>query len=154
MKRSWSISRKHLLEIRYSLEIRTNILENRPHSDMSAAGVCWAKWNVTLRSFISRQCSWTYCLEKYGDNNAIKQTSGGSIRGERANLKGLVIGCIEAKFCNKICVGKLSTRSTQCTPLHRSQSSFYKLKIAENFANFAEILPKFSQISLNSWKFR
>ena len=31
----------------------------------------------------------------------------------------LVIGCIEAKFCKKICVGKLSPRSTQCTPLHR-----------------------------------
>ena len=24
---------------------------------------------------------------------------GGSVRGERANLKGLVLGCIEAKFC-------------------------------------------------------
>ena len=23
----------------------------------------------------------------------------GSVRGERANLKGLVLGCIEAKFC-------------------------------------------------------
>ena len=36
-------------------------------------------------------------------------TPGGSviiiIRGERANLKGLVLGCIEAKFCKKICVG-------------------------------------------------
>ena len=24
---------------------------------------------------------------------------GGSVRGERANLKGLVLGCIEAKIC-------------------------------------------------------
>ena len=48
---------------------------------------------------------------------------GGSVRRERANLKGLVNGCIEAKFCNKICVGKLSPRCTQCTPLHRSLSS-------------------------------
>ena len=31
---------------------------------------------------------------------------GGSVRGERANLTGLVNGCIEAKFCNKICVGR------------------------------------------------
>ena len=31
----------------------------------------------------------------------------------------LVIGCIKAKFCKKICVGKLSLRSTQWTPLHR-----------------------------------
>ena len=30
----------------------------------------------------------------------------------------LVIGCIEAKFCKKTCVGKLSPRSTRCTPLH------------------------------------
>ena len=40
---------------------------------------------------------------------------GGSVRGERANLTRLVLLCIEAKFCNKICVGKLSPRSTQCT---------------------------------------
>ena len=26
-----------------------------------------------------------------------------------------VIDCIKAKFCKKICVGKLSPRSTQCT---------------------------------------
>ena len=26
---------------------------------------------------------------------------------------------IEAKFCKEICVGKLSPRSTKCTPLHR-----------------------------------
>merc|ERR1719159_1399629 len=25
---------------------------------------------------------------------------------DRANFTGLVLGCIEAKFCNKICVGK------------------------------------------------
>ena len=37
---------------------------------------------------------------------------------DRANLTGLVLGCIEANFCKKICVGKLSPRSTQCTPLH------------------------------------
>ena len=35
--------------------------------------------------------------------------------------KGLVLGCIEAKFCNKVCVGKLSPKSTKCTPLHRSR---------------------------------
>ena len=31
-----------------------------------------------------------------------------------ANLTGLVLGCIEANFCKKICVWKLSPRSTQC----------------------------------------
>ena len=48
---------------------------------------------------------------------------GGSVRGEQANLTGLILGWIEAKCCKKICVGicvgKLSPRSTQCTPLHR-----------------------------------
>ena len=33
----------------------------------------------------------------------------GSVRGERANLKGLVLGCIEAKFCKKICVAEIYT---------------------------------------------
>ena len=64
---------------------------------------------------------------------------GGSVRGERANFTGLVLLCIEAKFCNKICVGKLSPRSTQCTPLHRSLISKISLKIAEFFAVFSKI---------------
>ena len=51
---------------------------------------------------------------------------------DRANLTGLVLGCIEAKFCKKICVGKLSPRSTQCTPLH----SFAISKICQNFCKF------------------
>ena len=45
---------------------------------------------------------------------------GGSVRGERVNLTRLVICCIETKFCKKICVGKLSPKSTQCTPFHSS----------------------------------
>ena len=36
-----------------------------------------------------------------------------------ANFERLVLGCIEAKFCKLKLVGKLSPRSTQCTPLHR-----------------------------------
>ena len=71
----------------------------------------------------------------------------------RANLTGLVLGCIEAKFCKKICVWTLSPRSTQCIPLHRfwnpyrSLISIFSLKIAEIFAAFfkriLQILPKF-----------
>ena len=38
---------------------------------------------------------------------------------DRPNFRGLVLGCIEAKICKKICVWKLSPRSTQCAPLHR-----------------------------------
>ena len=30
---------------------------------------------------------------------------GGSVRGERANITGLVLNCIEAKFCKEILVG-------------------------------------------------
>ena len=37
---------------------------------------------------------------------------------DRANWTGLVLGCIETKFCKKICVWKLSPRSTPSTPLH------------------------------------
>ena len=52
----------------------------------------------------------------------------------RRNFRGLVLGCIEAKFCKKICVGKLSSRSTQCTPLHRSLISIFSSKIAKTFS--------------------
>ena len=47
-----------------------------------------------------------------------------------ANLTRLVLGCIEAKFCKKICVGKLSPISTQCTPflqLGRSARCLWKM---------------------------
>ena len=54
---------------------------------------------------------------------------GGSVRREQTNLTGLVLSFIEARFCKKICVGKLSPRSTQCTPLHRSQSSHVRFKM-------------------------
>ena len=39
--------------------------------------------------------------------------TGRSAHGERANFTGLVLGCVEAKFC------KYSPRSIQYTPLHR-----------------------------------
>ena len=42
------------------------------------------------------------------------------------NFTGLVLGCIEAKFCKQILVGKVSPRSTQCTPLHRSLISIFR----------------------------
>ena len=55
---------------------------------------------------------------------------GSNYLGRGSNFTGLVLGCIEAKFCKstfvgisylfeKKIVGKLSPRSTQCTPLHR-----------------------------------
>ena len=45
------------------------------------------------------------------------------------------------KFCKKICVGKLSPRSTQCTPLHCSKITFFSKKnarICQKVANFFE----------------
>ena len=45
-------------------------------------------------------------------------------------IRGLVLGCIETKFCKKIlnkfkvCVVKLSPRATQYTPLHCSTTTF------------------------------
>ena len=43
----------------------------------------------------------------------------------------LVIGCIETNICTEICVGKLSPRTTLCSPLHRSLISKFSLEIAE-----------------------
>ena len=50
------------------------------------------------------------------------------------NFEVLVLGCIDADFCKKIRVGKLSPRSTQCTPLHRSLISIFSSKIAKTFS--------------------
>ena len=58
----------------------------------------------------------------------------------RANFTGLVLGCIEAKYCKKICVWKLSPRSTQCTPLHWSKITF--LKFSENVRKILAIFWK------------
>ena len=66
------------------------------------------------------------------------------------NLTRLVLCSIEAKFCNKMCVGKLSPRSTQCTPLHRSLISIFSLKIGDFllfFANFCKIVQTFAKFA-------
>ena len=64
----------------------------------------------------------------------------------------LVLCCIEAKFCKKICVGKLLRRSTKCTPLHRSLITFFSLKVADNsnyFAYFSQKFANFVRILIN-----
>ena len=48
-----------------------------------------------------------------------------------SNFIGLSLFSTDAKFCKKICVWKLSPRSTQCTPLHSSAISIFCLKIAK-----------------------
>ena len=55
------------------------------------------------------------------------------------DLAVLVIGCIEAKICKKICVGKLSPRSTQSTPLYRSLISKFWLEIAEGLVEVLKV---------------
>ena len=64
-----------------------------------------------------------------------------------ANFIGLVLFCIGAKFCKKIFVGKLSTRSTRVTCFCTAQTSTFQEKIfkilliltirADNLQNFA-----------------
>ena len=70
----------------------------------------------------------------------------------------LVLGCIETKFASKyqILVGKLSPRSTPCTPLHRFWNPQSKngekrtwpkqpRTFCRNVVRFCRNLPKFSQ---------
>ena len=79
------------------------------------------------------------------------------------NFEALVLGCIDADFCKWILVGKLSPRSTQCTPLHRfgihnrkmgknrSLISIFSSKIVNIFSrlnnwisDFFQFIPKYS----------
>ena len=97
-----------------------------------------------------RELSNAYFLAKFGldtaenepcqvcptPRNAAASCAPPAARLDWANFRGLVLGCIEAKFCKKICVGKLSPRSTQCTPLHRSAISIFCQEFAKNFAKF------------------
>ena len=93
-----------------------------------------------LDSSTAKRTRGSHAPEKYL-TISFGQPPGISVHGERANFAGLVLGCIEADFCNKILVGiarlrlvgKLSTRSTQYTPLHRSQISFFFVKILLKF---------------------
>ena len=75
--------------------------------------------------------------------DALAWLEAGTGRHGRANFRELLLGCIETKFCKQILVGKLSPRSTQCTPLHRSLISKFSLKIADFFCCF---FPKISQM--------
>ena len=82
-------------------------------------------------------------LSSFSVNHSRWQPSRSSIgrTAARANLTGLVLGCIEANFCKKICVGKLSPRSTQRTPLHSSVISL----LYQNFAQFRKKSSNFSK---------
>ena len=115
-------------------------LHRQPQPRVTATGVACSELSQQLLKFLNPPRPSFNCLSSFlphssrlahgcnplsqngYDNNDPDKVSNGkqaarkgfprSVRGERANFKGLVNGCIEAKFCKKICVGKLSPRST------------------------------------------
>ena len=56
-----------------------------------------------------------------------------------ANFIGLVLCCIDAKFCNKIFVGKLLTRSTRFTCFCTAQTSIFQKIFVKFFRIFGKI---------------
>ena len=81
----------------------------------------------------------------------------------RANLTGLVLGCIKTKFCKKICVWQHFSSSTRfasfCTAAISkfsqkigSKNLQFSWKINKNFANHVVKFAKFCQISkISAW---
>ena len=57
-----------------------------------------------------------------------------------ANFTGLVLCCIDAKFCKKIFVGKLLTRSTRFTCFCTAQTSMFQKIFVKLFRIFRKIL--------------
>ena len=60
-----------------------------------------------------------------------------------ANFRGLVLFCIDAKFCKKIFVGKLLTRSTRFTCFCTAQTSIFQKNFVKLFRIFGNILQHF-----------
>ena len=52
------------------------------------------------------------------------------------NFERLVLGCIEAKICKQILVGKLLTRSTRFTYFCIAQTSTFQQQLAQNVCYF------------------
>ncbi len=78
------------------------------------------RFGGALRDFIQLQAP----LPVVDDNQ--KVVGALSVVGEvPENFTRLVLLCIEANDCNQIFVGNVSPRSTQYTPLHRSQISIF-----------------------------
>ena len=103
-------------------------------------------WSVLVRPLHTLKISCGACPSR------LTRSTWGSNLGccnpKRANLTGLVLGCIEAKFCKKICVWKLSPRSTQCTPLHSSKITFFQnlLECCQNW-KFANIFRNVAKLN-------
>ena len=81
--------------------------------DGGAKGGAWIPKVATL---VER-----FDIEPYSDFSA-----------KRANFIGLVLFCINAKFCKKIFVGKLLTRSTRITCFCTAQTSIFQQNFDKN----------------------
>ena len=65
---------------------------------------------------------------------------------KRANFMGLVLFCIDAKFCKKVFVEKLLTRSTRLTCFCTARHSKFQPNLDKLFLHFYSFIP---EISLN-----
>ena len=105
----------------------------------SAAGTfAPARARTAARSLVER-----FDIEPYSDFSA-----------KWSNFRGLVLFCIDAKFCNKIFVGKLLTRSTRFTCFCTAQTSIFQQNFVKLFRIFRQNFAKFDHfhwILLRFW---
>ena len=104
----------------------------------NGAGRCWSR-DAHTAAQVSSLTDDSYTESVRWAANKRLEISNFNFKFRRARnyeVIGLVLGCIEATFCKEILVVKLSPRSTQCTPLHRSLISIFSWKIAEILADF------------------
>ena len=103
----------------------------------------WSEWKLAKSKYMKK----TSKLIMIRTGSQMKNNA----HGERANSTRLVLGCIEAEFWNQLFVGKLSPRSTQCTPFYSSQISIVYQKLLNDIvAKFLSLLSTFSLASRRS----
>ena len=68
---------------------------------------------------------------------------------QMSKLYRLVLFCIDVKFCKKIFVGKLLTRSTRFTCFCTAQTSTFQKKSSNFFAFFGKLLHNLKFVVLN-----
>ena len=57
-----------------------------------------------------------------------------------SNVRGLVLFCIDAKFCKKVFVGKLLTRSTRFACFCTAQTSIFQQNVSKVFCCFNTVI--------------
>ena len=116
--------------------------------DVSGPGVTGSMRSLGEAVWSPRLFEYTVMVAEHGrEGHGQLQRSEVNDSGQ-ANFTGLVLGCIEADFCKKICVRKLSPRSTQYSPLHRSKSRLFNnarilsknVFFPQKFSQFCRIL--------------